>query len=203
MLTEFLVSSDSGVNGGPVETTAGPDGNLWFTDYFNIGRITPQGAVTEFPIGSEATDITAGPDGNLWVAQGTQVGRITTAGVVTEFGIPSMTGSYAPTGITSGPDGNLWIAQYSYVSRVTPAGVVTGFSPGAGATRITSAPNGNLAFSTLDGIGEIDHGWCADPRSERGQHRRRLRRNHHWAGRESVVHRDRGEQVRVCRALTW
>jgi virginiamycin B lyase len=39
-------------NGGPQGITAGPDGNLWFAEFFggNIGRITRSGTVTEFPI---------------------------------------------------------------------------------------------------------------------------------------------------------
>jgi virginiamycin B lyase len=77
--------------------TAGPDGNLWFTELGTsvgngkIGRITTGGVITEFggsllnPIG-----ITAGPDGNLWFTEeglsNGKIGRITTAGVITEFG---------------------------------------------------------------------------------------------------------------------
>src|SRR5688572_14768365 len=52
--------------------TSGPDGNLWFTEFFGakIGRITPLGVITEFPLptppGVDPLGITAGPDGNLW-----------------------------------------------------------------------------------------------------------------------------------------
>src|SRR5271165_790374 len=59
-------------NSGPVGITAGPDGNLWFTEFSGnkIGRITPGGTVTEFSAGitpnSGPDGITAGPDGNLW-----------------------------------------------------------------------------------------------------------------------------------------
>jgi virginiamycin B lyase len=76
--------------------TAGPDGNLWFTEYLGnkIGRITPAGTVTEFAIstsGSFPYGMTAGPDGNLWFTEsgGNQIGHITPAGVVTEFPIPT------------------------------------------------------------------------------------------------------------------
>src|SRR5260370_24884826 len=50
----------------------GPDGNLWFTeDNVNqIGRITPSGAITEFPVsGGRPFGITTGPDGNLWFTE--------------------------------------------------------------------------------------------------------------------------------------
>src|SRR5215831_11083766 len=51
--------------------TAGPDGNVWFTepDGHQIGRITPAGQITEFPLlkPNDSPDrITAGPDGALW-----------------------------------------------------------------------------------------------------------------------------------------
>ncbi len=162
VVTEFDVPTAASGPGGIV---AGPDGNLWFTEIAanQIGKITTGGAITEFPIttaSSGVRDITAGPDGKLWFCErdANKIGNITTAGVVTEFPIPSLTGSYPPSGITSGPDGNLWIAQYTYISRVTPAGVFTSFSPGAGAIRITSARNGNLAFSRGEGIGEMTTG---------------------------------------------
>ena len=60
-VTEFNVP------GGVFGITAGPDGNLWFTGSSAIGRITPSGTITLFPVpGSAPGAITAGPDGNLW-----------------------------------------------------------------------------------------------------------------------------------------
>src|SRR5215469_4962652 len=58
----------------PTAITAGPDGNLWFTEAAGnkIGRITTHGSITEFPIptaGSTPEGITAGPDGNLWFTE--------------------------------------------------------------------------------------------------------------------------------------
>jgi streptogramin lyase len=66
---------------GLVGITAGPDGNLWFTESFDrIGRITPTGVVTEFSAGitplSYPTGITAGPDGNLWFTEECGIGRV-------------------------------------------------------------------------------------------------------------------------------
>src|SRR3954447_7958314 len=60
---------------GPTAIAAGPDGNLWFTEATanRIGRITPNGVVTEFFTGITSnaglTDITTGPDGNLWFTE--------------------------------------------------------------------------------------------------------------------------------------
>ena len=99
----------------PFGITAGPDGNLWFTEFNGnkIGRITTAGVVTEFAVptaDSGPVGITAGPDGNLWFTEErNNIGRITTAGAITEFAVP--TANSEPFGITAGPDGNLWFTE--------------------------------------------------------------------------------------------
>ena len=89
-VTEFSAGITTGSN--PNGIVAGPDGNLWFTEFLGkrVGRITPAGVVTEFSAGFTPADgfptsIAAGPDGNLWFTEpyGNRIGRITTAGVVT------------------------------------------------------------------------------------------------------------------------
>jgi len=47
VVTEFSTGITAGAN--PQGITAGPDGNVWFTEYSGnrIGRITPIGAVTD------------------------------------------------------------------------------------------------------------------------------------------------------------
>jgi streptogramin lyase len=60
----------------PGDITAGPDGNLWFTeDESNhvqngkIGRLTLTGTISAFPLPTSSGGpggITVGPDGNLW-----------------------------------------------------------------------------------------------------------------------------------------
>jgi streptogramin lyase len=62
------------VSGSPYALTVGPDGNLWYDEAAanNIGQLTPQGAVTEFPIptpNSVAEPPIVGPDGNIWFAE--------------------------------------------------------------------------------------------------------------------------------------
>ena len=78
-ITEFPVPT---AGSDPLVITAGPDSNLWFTEYKGnkIGRITTAGVITEFPIptaGSDPRGITAGPDGNLWFTEfsGNNIGR--------------------------------------------------------------------------------------------------------------------------------
>ena len=48
IITEFPITTAGSDPGG---ITAGPDGNLWFTEFGvgKIGRITTAGTVTEFP----------------------------------------------------------------------------------------------------------------------------------------------------------
>jgi streptogramin lyase len=96
------------------------DGNLWFTERDNpgrIGRITPSGTITEFTTGltsnSRPWGITAGPDGNLWFTEQnspSRIGRITPSGTITEFSTGLSTNGLL-SGITAGPDGNLWFTE--------------------------------------------------------------------------------------------
>ena len=80
------------MNSSPLGITAGPDGNLWFTeiDGNRIGRMTPAGGdLQEFNLlapDSRPYEIhRPAPTGNLWFTESSKIGRITTDGVVTEF----------------------------------------------------------------------------------------------------------------------
>jgi streptogramin lyase len=96
----------------PNSIAAGPDGNVWFTENLGdaIGRITPSGTITEFPIspnGGGPVDIAAGPDGNLWFTEDHgAIGRITPSGTVSEFEIPG-----GASQIVAGPEGNMWFSE--------------------------------------------------------------------------------------------
>jgi virginiamycin B lyase len=64
-VTDFAVPPTRGL---PSSLTVGPDGNIWFLAS-SVGRITPDGSVTEIPIpdsNAVAWDLTVGPDGNMW-----------------------------------------------------------------------------------------------------------------------------------------
>jgi len=170
VVTEFSAGISFGAGLGSI--TAGPDGNLWFTESGNrIGQITPAGVVTEFSTGITASPvrITAGPDGNLWFTEyyGQRIGRITPQGVITEFS-DGIGADAAPVAITAGPDGNLWFTEAGGVNnssnrigRITPQGVITefsdGISPGVTPNGITAGPDGNLWFTESWGnrIGRI------------------------------------------------
>jgi streptogramin lyase len=148
----------------PYDIVAGPDGNLWFTDFGanKIGRITPTGSVSEYSIPTPSSGpqgITLGPDGNLWFTEYTasKIGCITPTGTVSEY--PVAAGSF-PLGITAGPDGNLWFTESvgNQIGRITTTGFVTeyssGLTPNCGPTDITAGPDGNLWF-TEQGANQI------------------------------------------------
>src|SRR5712691_122063 len=147
--------------------TGGPDGAVWFTvapglggSGDAIGRITPRGKITEFPLpsGSSPSDITTGPDGALWFTEpgNAVIGRITTTGQLTTF-----TGADLNGEITTGPDGNLWFTTGfdQNIGRITPDGQVTLFplpQPGTPDDIVTGA-DGNLWFTEFaaNRIGKI------------------------------------------------
>src|SRR5260221_6153746 len=94
-VTEFNVPS-----GTAFGITAGPDGNLWFTDSAGaIGRITPSGSITLFPVpASRPEGSTAGPDCNLWFTDDAgataRIRRISTAGSFTAVPLCQSSSSY-------------------------------------------------------------------------------------------------------------
>ena len=116
----------------PEAITAGPDGNMWFTESGSsakgIGRITPEGDVTEFSVpssgGTQRWGIAAGPDGNMWFTEtfGTNgIGRITPTGAVTQYPVSNA----APAGIAAGPDSTIWWASEGMIGKISPAGDIT------------------------------------------------------------------------------
>ncbi|MGH9280237.1 MAG: virginiamycin B lyase family protein [Acidimicrobiales bacterium] len=169
------------------------NGDLWFTDPGSlfigppgsssgpptaaIGRITPAGVISSFPLptqtpnprfgasemGSYPHGITAGPDGAMWFTESAadQIGRITPDGTITEFALPSRSSMHAnPTGIVTGPDGAIWFTQplrdgLGRFDPVTQSFVELSFPP----------PRHNLVRgnSLTSGPGELM--WFEDPAS--------------------------------------
>ena len=85
VITEF---STGNLTGAADYLAPGPDGNVWFTEYFDnrIGRITPAGVITEFLLPREATPALrhrARTRRQALVPEdvGNRIGRITTASV--------------------------------------------------------------------------------------------------------------------------
>src|SRR5438309_725940 len=113
VITEFALPTQGGI---PYQITAGPDGNLWFTEIVGnrIGRISPTRGISEFSLptaGSRPYGIALGPDGNLWFTEivGNHIGRISPSGTISEFSIP--TSNSKPYGIAKGPDHQLWFTE--------------------------------------------------------------------------------------------
>jgi streptogramin lyase len=156
-VTEFTLPPGS----DPAHLTAGPDGNVWFTEFApgNVARmlVSSPNTLTEFnvsPADIRPDGIAAGPDGNLWFVEvlGNNVGRIQplAPNTITRFPIP--TASSKPQDIVSGPDGNLWFTQGDgQVGRILAAGpnTITEFTvpSGLGASGITVGPDSNLWFA--------------------------------------------------------
>jgi streptogramin lyase len=136
---------------------------VWFgernTSGYYIGRITPNGTITDFPIpsGSNLTGLAAGPDGNIWFTEiaytfsgGTpKIAKMSPTGsILSEYTVPSTflssgTSNVGP--ITSGPDGAMWFGEGGTttqlaVGRVTVSG---GFTEYRGAS-----PNNSFSYGT-------------------------------------------------------
>lgn len=168
----------------PISIILGADGNYWFTEANSskIGRVTPQGVITEFrtPTFSFPFDLTQGPDGNVWFSEGStgQIGFITPAGRITEIMFSFFDAS---SGITTGPDGNIWfcdltgnnIWRYDLAAHALSKFPIP--TPNSFPEDLTTGPDGNLWFTersagkiariTTSGvITEVASG-LADPRS--------------------------------------
>jgi virginiamycin B lyase len=96
----------------------GPDGALWFveTTTQQIGRISTEGVITEFPLeeGGIAEGqgfIAVGPDGALWfnMDDANQLGRITPTGEITQINLPE--GLSPIRELVTGPDGAIWVTS--------------------------------------------------------------------------------------------
>src|SRR3954463_15505770 len=154
----------------PEHIVRASDGNFWFTESFvgnsnslaahNIGRITPAGQVTEFPVCTDCfpTDIVQGSDGILYFTKNdAALGRITTAGV----SMPDI-GTFVFNGNGLAADGNnIWISDFNNAvmhryNVVT--GVFTSFPIPAPSLDVTvDHPSGTVWFTQVDSrIGRLN-----------------------------------------------
>jgi virginiamycin B lyase len=125
--TEYPIGTTSALG----YITSGADGNLWFTTGTegirpvggSIGRLTPAGTPTLFPILSTAQNpynfmvssvgIARGPDGNIWFDAVASDGKayissITPSGVVAKYEFLMTAPQLGRVAV--GPDGNIWAA---------------------------------------------------------------------------------------------
>ena len=157
VVTYFEAGEGTGIF-SPDSITAGPDGNLWFTNdgVNSIGTISTSGMSTCFtgtginlPAG-----LASGPDGALWFTNygNDSIGRITTNGVISSYTGPGIDN---PGGIAAGPDGAMWFTNRhnNSIGRISSTGAVTNFT-GTGIDdpwEITAGPDGNLWFTNNTG----------------------------------------------------
>jgi len=148
---------------------AAADGSIWLTETTAVtgwatsggsgrglnllGRLAPDGTLTETPIPSSAaaragfaglTAIGALPDGSIWFSQNQRpwIGQVAPDGTLREFALPE--GHYA-TGFAAGPDGAVWFTEtgggVNSIGRVGADGQITRFEVPADGRLL---PEGNL-----------------------------------------------------------
>lgn len=149
----FVTEYTAGItpNSDAVQITAGPDGNMWFTESTSnqIAKITTTGTVTEYGNGVSPNAgpyyITAGPDGNVWFTETNyaahNIAKITPAGVVTEY--PA--GSSSPGHIITGPDGNIWFGGNG-ITKSTTSGAMTQYLAGTTVGALAAGSDGTIWF---------------------------------------------------------
>ncbi len=146
--------------------TVGADGNLRFTELSGnnsvLGRLSPAGAVTEFPINHAAyAKVGNGPHGTLIVTAANAKGqnvvdRVSTAGTITPYKLPAAIASAFYTYLGSA-DGSLWFSTLNgyAIGRINPKGVATAYS------LTESIPRGTVAnpipkWTALSQNGDVD-----------------------------------------------
>lgn len=146
-----VTSYDATNLSNPVGVTAGPDGNMWFTQINGVVKISPSDpltgvATTINDIGGAQEIISNGTD--LWTASGDKVIRIPPASPNTPQ-IYTINGLNA-RGIAAGSDGLIWIADFgsSRVFSLTASDVQTPYDLGAnaGVQDVAAGPNGQVVI---------------------------------------------------------
>src|SRR6266705_496090 len=167
VMTEYVLPNPQSVPGA---ITAGPDGNLWFTEDLIvgnafvgvIGKVTTSGVFTEYPVATPNSlpiGITVGPDNNIWF---------------TEVGSPPRVGE-----LVLSPSVHLKIAKFFTDSSLNPLprdsngnpkvdvllanGVVTSTNPGQvlAWVNVTNTSGSSLQSLKLNDTLPVD--WMVSP----------------------------------------
>jgi virginiamycin B lyase len=150
MVTTYVVPNTPMYLGSKI--VSGPDGNLWFGQYFGpgIARIDTDGNIIVFPVTcGDVNGMTVGPDGDIWLTQPQchSFGKITTAGVVTRYQLGQEYGPYGM--VTSG--GSVWFAaSTTQIAQSTTDGAVTFYtisSTAVAPSQLASDDAGNIWFT--------------------------------------------------------
>jgi virginiamycin B lyase len=151
----------------PEHITLGPDGAVWFTEEYQIGRIAVDGTITEYPapgFNPSLNGICTGPDGAIWLTDGNNrwIVRLVPGSPLGVSLYPtSLFGIGIPESITSGSDGARWFTESpgsqeplgNNIGRITTAGVITAFplpanSGGMALLRGPTVPSGSRTATT-------------------------------------------------------
>ena len=155
----------------PTAITAGPDGNLWYSDHNDDVSLMPtNGDITSADVfnvssgGEGINGIAVGSDGNIWSidSHGQFIYVTSTSGVLLlAYIIIGETPASCSCSITAGADGNIWFTTGNSLGMITPGRntyilypIPTAGSQPAG---ITAGPDGNIWFTENAGnnIGRI------------------------------------------------
>jgi virginiamycin B lyase len=174
LLGDTFLSTTSDWRDTPSTIALAADGNFWFGEVNRVGRMTPAGDVTFYPLHPDedaggAGDIISGPDGNLW-RNGPSLNRLQRILLpaaddsqleVAEFFPPGYNPGTPPAvgPMVVGPDGNIWFMSGSNAVCATTAGrfhqiaIPSGFLGFA----ITVGPDGALWFTepSFERVGRI------------------------------------------------
>ncbi|HEX3895544.1 MAG TPA: hypothetical protein VHW73_04980, partial [Rudaea sp.] len=141
---------------------AGDNGDMWFVETTGdkVGKISPSGVFTEFPIPadsglSDPIAIGKGADGRMWFTTlDTTIGAVTANGAFQKVGLSSFVVSYIEP-ITSGSDNRLYFVDaHGNIGAITTAGVTSDYSiptSNAEVSAIASGPDANIWFAEFSG----------------------------------------------------
>jgi streptogramin lyase len=139
----------------------GPEGDVWFTDlsFESLGRMTPAGAVTMFPLRrfQSASDVVAGADGGIWFTidgdstADAAIGHIGASGAVAETPVPG--DDVILRGIAAGPEGSIWFADSleDKIRQIAPDGVLSETEVPGIPEGVAAAPGGDIWFTEFPG----------------------------------------------------
>ena len=96
---------------------------MWFTEagpFMGVARLTPAGAVTEYPTGVPVHGIAAGEDGRLYFSEpfASAIGAITPGGAMTTYSSGAVFPFLEPWDLAVGADGNVWFTDPTVPSAV-------------------------------------------------------------------------------------
>jgi virginiamycin B lyase len=155
--TAFPLPSDADLGLAGIATAQ--DGAVWFAETFarRIGRVAPDGQVSEYPVPFAPTGgIAQTADGTLWFASNEGLHRIDPAGVSTEL----LRAKVFNSELVTGGDGGLWfIKEPGVLGHLTPGGRVVAVDlPGdRNAGNLAAGPEGTIWY-TAEGRGPCEGG---------------------------------------------